>query len=431
MEDPLPSAIFICSIILLKGFLVLIETAFISSRKTRLRAWAEGGDKKSFKVLEAMEQYAPFVGSLRIGIIFLGILSGMAGGLTIAAHFQDQPDPRSLPGQWGMYLAAAAGTAGITLIAVLIGDVIPKQIARSAPERIIAGTLPFLLVLPLICKPLLMLSAGLSNALFKVLRIETYAPEGMTEDELRIALAEGEKSGIVESEERSMVEGVFYLGERPVGAFMRHRSEITVLDLHATQESIRSTAVEHRDQRYFPVVDGSLDELAGVVSAEDILLAFLDGQWRGLKAIMKPPTFVPETMSALKAFEAFKKGAADFLLVMDEYGGFAGALSVGNLVEEIVGQISAPDRSADSIIKQEDGGYLVDGNVNIDEISDVLGIVSPLGEHPAYHTVAGFILSLSGEIPQTGAYFEYGGYRFQVLDMEGNRIDKVSIYPLD
>jgi putative hemolysin len=252
----------------------------------------------------------------------------------------------------------------------------------------------------------------------------------MTEDELRRALQEGERSGIVESEERTMVEGVFYLGDRPVGAFMTHRSEIHWLDLDAGAEKVRSMAVEHRSQQFFPVASGTLDEIVGVVSVQNILLAFLEDAWTGLKALMTPPHFVPETMSSIRAFEAFKRGDGAFLLVIDEYGGFAGALTVRDLVEEIVGELSVSASGDDAILERSDGSYLVDGNVNIDDIAEALPIAGFPGAPQEYHTLAGFILELAGEIPRTGAEFERNGYRFTVVDMDGNRIDKVLIEPI-
>jgi putative hemolysin len=422
MEDPLSAAVFILLVILVKGVFALMEAAFMYSRKTWLRAKAEGGDKKYRKVLEALENPFLFIAALRIGSISLGILAGVAGGLGIAQFIP-------LCKAWEGSLAVVLVTAAVTLTAVILGDLIPKQIALTAPEGITAGALPFIKAMTFFCKPLISLSAGLSALVFKLCRIDRIQSAGMTEEELRIALMEGEKSGIVESKERSMVEGVFYLGDRPVGMFMTHRSEITWLDLNAEPELIRRTAVEHRDQRYFPVADGNLDEVAGVVSVQDILLALLNGRWPGLKSILKAPFFVPETMSALKAFEAFKKGEEDLLLVMDEYGGFSGILSVRDLIEEIVGQLSAPAQEEDALIKQEDGTYLVDGSINIDQVAGILSLGSLLGEHQEYHTLAGFILSLAGEIPATGAWFEYEGYGFKILDMDGNRIDKVLIQP--
>jgi putative hemolysin len=253
----------------------------------------------------------------------------------------------------------------------------------------------------------------------------------MTEDELRIALLEGEKSGIVESEERTMVEGVFYLGDRPVGTFMTHRSEIQWLDIDAGPEAARKAAESGGDQRYFPVADGDLDEVSGAVSNQDILQALLNGPWPGLKALMRTPYFVPETMSALKAFEAFKKAEANYLFVMDEYGGFAGILTVRNLIEEIVGQLSGAASEGEEILKQEDGTWLADGSTNIDDVARDLSLSTLGGDHAEYHTLAGFILYLAGEIPRTGACFDYNGYRFKIVDMDGNRIDKVMISLLE
>jgi putative hemolysin len=175
------------------------------------------------------------------------------------------------------------------------------------------------------------------------------------------------------------------------------------------------------------VADGTLDNVIGVVSVEAILIALAAGLQPDLKTIMKPPHFVPETMSALKVFESFKKGDVDFLLVMDEYSGLAGVLSLNDLVEEIVGALSVHTQEVEKIVKQADGSFLVDGSVNIDEIAEMLSLSSLVDEHQEYHTLAGFILRLAGEIPRTGAVFDYKGFIFKVADMDGNRIDKVEI----
>ena len=250
--------------------------------------------------------------------------------------------------------------------------------------------------------------------------------KGMTEEELRLALLEGEKSGVVESKERTMVEGVFYLGDRPVSAFMTHRSEIEWLDLNAGPEEAKKT-IKNSSQLCFPVADGDLDEVAGAVSVQGIYKALLNDAWPGLKSIMRPPYFIPETMSALKAFEAFKKADANDLFVMDEYGGFAGILTVQNLIEEIVGELSASGAEEETIVKQSDGTWLADGGVSIDDAAGELELGALGDEQNDYHTLAGFILYLAGEIPKAGAHFDYRGYRFKVLNLDHNRIDKIMI----
>ena len=253
----------------------------------------------------------------------------------------------------------------------------------------------------------------------------------ITEDELRQTLIDGEKSGIVESNERTMVEGVFYLGDRPVGAFMTHRSEIQWLDVNDSYDENKAKALEYRAQRCFPVVDGSPDEIIGAVYLEDIILDYFDTNPKGLRAIMSKAQFVPETMSALKAFESFKQGQANFLFVMDEYGGLAGVISIRALVEEIVGELSSPAQKEEPFIRREDGSFLAEGSLNIDDAAKALSLTG-LGDDETvsageYHTLAGFILYLAGELPRVGDSFEYQSYRFKVVEMNGNRIDKIDI----
>ena len=250
----------------------------------------------------------------------------------------------------------------------------------------------------------------------------------MTEEELHLALLEGEKSGVVESKERTMVEGVFYLGDRPVSAFMTHRSEIKWLDIDSSSTKAREVAESAGDQSSFPVAKRDLDEVAGAVSDKEIFRALLGDSWPGLKSIMRAPYFIPETMPALKAFEAFKKADANDLFVMDEYGGFAGILSVRNLIEEIVGELSVSTDKEESIVKQDDGSWLADGGVSIDDVAAELGLDQLADEQNEYHTLAGFILYLAEEIPLTGACFDYEGYSFKVVGLDNNRIEKIMIF---
>ncbi|MDR2028172.1 MAG: hemolysin family protein [Treponema sp.] len=428
-EPPLSAILIILGIIVLGGLFSLIERALVSSRKPRLRAKAETGDRKYRRALEAAENSGPLLSALRIWGVFLGILAGAFGGIRISWFLGACLKTIEALAPYGDFLAAAALALVLTPLSIILGEALPKQLALGAPEKILARTLPLIRVLSVFCAPLTAGVSRFSGMILRALGIGHAPDPGMTEDELRIALIEGEKSGIVESEERTMVEGVFYLGDRPVGTFMTHRSEIEWLDINSDREEVRAAALAFREQRYFPVAAGTLDEVAGVVSVQDILLALLEEPWRGLKAITRPPYFVPETMSALKAFESFKKGEADFLFVMDEYGGFSGVLSVLDLFEEIVGELSASTQEEEGILRQEDGTYLADGSVNIDDIVKLLALGDLPGDHQEYHTLAGFVLELAGEIPRTGASFQWNGFSFKIVDMDGNRIDKILMSP--
>jgi putative hemolysin len=326
-------------------------------------------------------------------------------------------------------LLVIAGTAALFLAAILLGGGLPRLAAQAAPEQIFAALLPCFRIVSLPILPLALLGLRFSALSRRLFHLDTPG-SGMTEDELHIALLEGEKSGVVESKERTMVEGVFYLGDRPVGAFMSHRSEIEWLDINAPPEEIRAKALKHRSQHCYPVADGTLDEIIGAAYLEDIILDQTAPSPRGLRALMKKAQFVPETMPALKAFEAFKRGEASFLFVMDEYGGFAGLISLRDLVEEIVGELSVPaPEEKPEIVKRDDGTWIASGGLNID---DAAAHISPdifSAEHQDYHTLAGFILSLAGELPRPGAVFTYQGFRFTVLEMDGNRINRVLIHP--
>jgi putative hemolysin len=429
MEDPLGNILVILGLLWLNGFVSLAETALVSSRKSRLQAKAEEGNKKYRRALKVAENASPYLLSLKIWICVFGVLTGVVGGRSVVRPLETIFAARGLSYPLGNFFAFILVVGAVTLGAVILGILIPKKLALLAPEKITAALLPIIIFLTGLLTPLIFLFSQSSKLLRAVFRLEKPSIPGITEDELRIALREGEKFGIVERQERTMVEGVFYLGDRPVGTFMTHRSEITWLDINAGPEESRKIALEFRDQRYFPVAKGTLDDVVGLVYVQDIFLALLEEPWKGLKAILKFPRFVPETMTALKAFEAFKQGDTDLIFVMDEYGGFSGVLSVRNLIEEIVGELSDSTHGGEEILRQDDGTYLAEGSVNVDDIAKVLSLSSLAGDHQDYHTLAGFVLSLAGEIPKIGACFDWNGFRFKIIAMEGNRIDKVLILP--
>jgi putative hemolysin len=430
MKDSWGDVFLILGLLLLSGFVFLAETALASSRKSRFRAKAEEGSKRYRRALEAAENSSACLLSLKMWGVFLGILSGCLGGARIAGPLERAFAARGFSSPGGGFLAFALVAGGISLGAAVLGILIPQKLALLAPERITAAVLPGIVFFTFLSKPLLFLSARVFKGFRAVFRLKKKPPEpGITEDELRIALREGEKSGIVERRERTMVDGVFYLWDRPVGTFMTHRSEVTWLDINAGPEACREAALELQNRRCFPVADGTLDDVAGLVYVQDIFLALSREPWQGLKALLKPPRFVPETMTALNAFEAFKQGDVDLLFVMDEYGGFSGVLSIRNLIEEIVGELSGSAPREEPIRRREDGAYLAEGSVNIDDIARTLSLSSLAGDHQDYHTLAGFVLSLAGEIPRMGASFDWNGFRFTILAMDGNRIDKVLILP--
>jgi len=373
MEDPWSTIVIIPALLLLSGFLSFFEHVLTTRRRPVPQ---KKGGLFFTPVQKALENPRAPILTCRFFKNMLRILCAVLAGFhLIEIH---------VPLHRNIMIVAAALVLGIA--SFLLGELIPKLLARIAPEK-----------------------------------------KGITEDELRLALMEGEKSGIVESHERTMVEGVFYLGDRPIGAFMTHRSEIQWLDINAPAEENYAKALEYRSQRCFPVINGSPDVIVGAAYLEDIILDHGEPNPRGLQAVMKKVQFVPETMPAVKAFESFKNSEVNFLFVMDEYGGLAGIVSAKALVEEIVGNLSGSRQEEEPLIRQEDGVWYADGLLNIDEAAEVLSLPIHDAEHSSYHTLAGFVLFLAGELPRPGDSFVYQGYRFLVKQMDGNRIDKLEI----
>ncbi|MDR0487236.1 MAG: hemolysin family protein [Treponema sp.] len=405
----------IFALIIFSGLFSLFDSALNLCRKPRLQRETR---RLYRSVLKAMENPRVLTLTCRFWINILRILAAVLAGMSVMRFFETE---------YSEAAAAAVCTLILGLTSGFAGDIFPKLVSQTAPEKISAALLPAIKVLSLPLKPFNALALQFTAFFRSALRLDA-ADKNMTEDDLRYALIEGEKSGIVESKERTMVEGVFYLGDRPVGAFMTHRSEIQYLDYNAPYEEIRAKALEYRSQRCFPVVNGGPDEIAGTACLEDILLDLAQPNPLGLRAIMSKALFVPETMPAIKAFESFKQGDADFLFVMDEYGGLAGIISSKALVEEIVGELSVPGEKEEPLVRQEDGSWLAEGTLNFDEAAAALSLTDlPPPEDRGFHTLAGFILSLAEELPRAGDSFEYQGCLFTVKEMDGNRIDKLLV----
>ncbi|WP_461245884.1 hemolysin family protein [Treponema sp. R6D11] len=414
------------ALIILSGVFSLFDSALSLCRKTRL----EKEEAKKYKaVLKTLEAPHKLSLSCRLwGNIFkvFAVFPAIAVLSFLIAMFKHSVNFTFLPFFIALYIII------LGVIITLLGDNLPKLLSNAKPEKIAALLLPAMKFFSFFMIPFILPAIKFNSFFNSKIRSEiddSNITEAELQDELRNTLIEGEKSGVVESGERDMVEGVFYLGDRPVRAFMTHRSEIQLLDINSPYDEIRAKAVEYREQRCFPVVNASPDEIVGAVYTEDIIIDHALKTPFGLRAIMKKAQFIPETMPAIKAFSSFKQGQSNFLFVMDEYGGLAGLLSITSLVEEIVGELSISAVSEEPLIKQEDGSFLADGTLNIDDAAKALELTG-FEEEKDFHTLAGLILHIAGELPRIGDSFNYQGYKFKVLDKDGNRIDKILITKL-
>jgi putative hemolysin len=422
MPEPDSIIIIIAALILASGFFSLFERALRQVRKPRLQkeTGKTGTDKRYRRLLAAAENPDRYYRAASFWMVTARTCAVLLAGLNIE-HLTAAQDSSALA-----ILSVVAAAVLLICAILIVGSFLPRIIASRSPEPVAAAILPLFAAFALPVRPFFLVIQHIEQRLHTVFPPKD-EQHGMTEDELRHALIEGEKSGIVESKEKIMVEGVFYLGDRPLGTFMTHRSDIQWIDIQIPAEELRTKVLEHREQRCFPVADGTLDSIIGAAYTADIIIDLASDSPAGLRAIMRKPLFAPETMPALKAFESFSRGKADFLFVMDEYGGFAGMISLHDLMEEIVGELTASANENEETVQQDDGTLLADGSLNIDDAAKLLSLPELSAAHGDYHTLAGFVLSLAGELPHTGDHFTYQGYRFTVLDMDGNRIDKIGI----
>ena len=415
----------IAVLILLNGVLSMSEAAMVASRKARLQQLANEGDKPSRTVLNLLEDPNVFLSTVQIGITLVGVLAGAVGGATIsealAAGFAQIPVLAPYSGS----LAIGIVVITITALTIWLGELVPKRLALYRPEQIarrIAG--PMILVSRLF-SPVVKLMGVATDLVLKLLGTKPSSEPPITEEELQVLIDQGTQAGIFEEAEHDMVEGVFSLGEQRIYSLMTPRTEIVWLDIDDTIDEIRTKISENEYSR-FPVRQDTLDVILGIVKARDLLVASLSEGTIRLKQLLKPAFYIPETMSAARALEIFKEKGTEMLLVIDEFGGLQGLLTVHDIIEEIVGEIELEEPQA---TQRQDGSWLLDGMLEVDEFKEIFNL--PVLPHEReYETLSGFVMMSLGRVPQTADQFEWHDLRFEVIDMDGRRVDKVLVTTL-
>lgn len=427
MSNLLIEAAVIVFLIILNGLFAMSEIAIISSRKTRLQQLANEGNNNAGLALELAKTPGDFLSTIQIGITMVGVLAGAFGGATIAEDLS--PYLIAIPAltPYAEIISIVSVVVIITFLTIVIGELVPKRIALNSAEKIamiVAQPMRLLAVVAMPAVRLLSLSTELS---LRVLRVKPSVEHPVTEEEIRVLIDEGAKAGVFEEAESDMVESVFLLGERRINSMMVPRTEVAALYTDDTVEEIRSKIMESGHSS-FPLCEDSLDEVIGVVYAKDMLHRCLANQPLDLKASMKEPLFIPETMPALKALELFKKSGKHMALIIDEYGGLQGLVTIHDIMESVVGEISQID--SPKALQREDGSWLVDGMMPIDEFKDILEIDSlPEEDSGMFQTLGGFVMTHMHRIPSAGNKFTADDYTYEVVDMDGMRVDKVLVTP--
>lgn len=417
-------------LILLNGIFAMSEIAVVSARKTRLRQWAEEGNAKARAALELANNPNQFLATIQIGITLVGILAGAFGGATIAKELTVILNDISWLAPYSHPLSLALVVVVIAYLSLIVGELVPKRLALNNPERLAMAIAAPMQVLSRVAYPAVHLLGLSTELLLRALGMRPSTEPLVTEEEIRALIEQGTQAGMFEEAEQEMVERVFRLGDRRVSAVMTPRTEIVWLDREASALEIRRTITESAHSRFL-VADGSLDNVLGVVHAKDLLAHILGEQVVNLEATLQQPLYVPESMRALKVLELFKQSGTHIALVIDEYGGIQGLVTPNDILEAIVGDLPEAGEQVEPLaVQREDGSWLLDGMLPVDEFKDLFDLGELPGEDQGiYQTLAGFVVMQLGRIPAATDYFVWEGLKIEVVDMDGNRVDKVLVTP--
>jgi putative hemolysin len=418
-------------LVLANGVFAMAEIAVVSARRARLQTWAEQGNPRARMALELAESPGEFLSTVQIGITLVGILAGAFGGARLAEPLAEALRPLPGVGPYRETLSLGLVVVGIAYLSLIVGELVPKQLALTSPERIAMALAGPMRLVSRLASPAVRLLSRSSAAVLRLFRVCPIPEPPVTEGEIQLLMRQGAQAGVFEAAEHEMVQSVFRLGDRRVGALMTPRTAVVWLDLDDPPEILHRTVVETM-HAWLPVARGDLDHLLGVARAKDLLVPLLSGQPDALETCVHQPVIVPESLPALRVLDRFRQGGIHLALVVDEYGGIQGLVTPIDLLEALVGDIPEVGMPAEpSWVRREDGSWLVDGMLPIDEFKERLAL-GPLPREGmgAYQTVSGFVMQQLGRVPSTTDYFSWDGFRFEVVDMDGHRVDKVLVMPL-
>ena len=413
---------------LLNGFFAMSETALVSSRKARLRQRAEEGDRGANAALELADSPNRFLSTVQIGISLIGVLAGAFGGATLAEPLAEAL--RGVPGLATYAGPIAFGTVvvAITYLSLILGELVPKRLALNGAETVASRVAGPMRVLSVITSPAVWFLSFSTEAVLRLLGARPPTESPVTEQEVEILMEEGARAGVFEEEERDLVARALRLDDRPVRHLMTPRPRVVWLDADLPPEEILRRAAQSRHS-YFPVARGDLDDLLGIASVKDTWARQASGRTADLLDSLRPPPFVPEGAPATDALEAFKRSGLPVALVIDERGHIEGLVTLADVLEALVGEMPDEDEpTGEAIVRREDGSWLVDGLLAAEELKERLGLEELPREAGAdYQTVGGMVMDTLGRVPAEGDRFEWEGYSFEVLDMDGQRVDKVLV----
>ncbi|HEY9888983.1 MAG TPA: hemolysin family protein [Candidatus Obscuribacterales bacterium] len=405
------------------------EIAIVSARKVRLEQFIKQGKGSARAALKLANSPNDFLSTVQIGITLIGILSGAIGGATLAQRLQTvlAGIPEIAPYSEGVSVVIVV--IFVTYLSLVVGELVPKRIALNNPEQIACNVAKPMQGLARLTLPLVKLLGVSTELLLAVLGVQASTEPDITEEEIKVLLQQGTETGLFEEAEHEMMERVLRLGDRPIQALMTPRVDITWLNLEDSFDTTLQKVTAAGGYSRFPVGQGSLDQCQGIVRGSTLLANHLTGQTTDLKALAYPPIYVAENTRALKVLDQFKQTGVSMALIVDEYGGIEGLVTLTDLMEAIVGDLPSQENQEEPLaIQRSDGSWLLDGSLDVQNFADLLDqdLATPAEAH-GFHTLGGFVMHQFGKVPQSGESFVWQGLQFEIMDMDGVRIDKVLV----
>ncbi len=418
------SILILLCLIFTNGLFVMAEIALVSARKTRLENLAENGDLKAKSALELTENPELFLSTAQIGITLIAIITGLYSGEKFSSDLKPYLEKIHYLKPYAANISTVLIVIVVTFLSIIFGELIPKRIGLLRAEkiaRVVAGPMK---LLSRIGYPIVALLNWTTNLFFVIFSVKPSKESNVTEDEIKAIISEGTEQGTIEEAEQEIIERVFHLGDRNITSLMTHRSDIIWFDLNENEEMIKEKIIQAPHSVY-PVCDGQIDNIKGMVSIKDL---YITDDTKLFKDIMTPALYVPENNSAYQVLEKFKQVKSHCCFIVDEYGSLAGMITLNDILEAIVGDIQQPDVSDYEVRKRDDGTFLVDAQIPFYDFLRHFHKADWMNEGGhEFDTLAGFILHQLEHIPRTGETLRWKEFRFEIVDMDAQRIDKVLV----
>src|SRR5829696_8917552 len=413
-------------LIFLNALFVMSEIALVSARKSRLESMAEKGDTKARNALDLSHNPEIFLSAAQIGITLIAIVTGVYSGEKFSSELKPYIEKIDVLSNYADSISTTVVIILVTYLSIVFGELIPKRIGLINAEKIAKAVAQPMRIFAKMTHPFVWLLNKTSNLIFKIFNMKSERDDFVTEDEIKAIISEGTESGSVEEEEKEMIERIFHLGDRNITSLMTHRSDIIWFDVNDNEEKIREKILQEPHSIY-PICDGSIDNIKGMVSIKDL---YIIDDFTKFKDVVQTALFVPENNTAYQVMEKFKETKQHSCFIVDEYGSLQGMITLNDILEAIVGDIPQTGVQDYEIIQREDGSYLVDAQIPFyDFLSRFDKADWASNEEYSFDTLAGCILQELERIPKTGDKLIWRGFHFEVLDMDGHRIDKVMVMP--